>query len=191
MAGFWDSLRAAFAGTNAARRRRTPTRHRARAKAVPPAPAFRGRQALRYGPKGKEGTRTRAQLADRYDRNPPGGQAVKMTSSRFPGAVMGHRAFTGNYPARGNLRDVGHQLEGTRSQLAARRAQRAAQGYAATQPNPASGEGARSGVRGVGRARGPARPLPGNLAKSAPVPAARRQPSLSGGIYAGKSRRVG
>ena len=183
--GFFDSLRSAFAGASAGRsRRQAPTRSRARTRA-------------KYGTEGKKGTRTRAQLGDRYDRKPPRPQTVAASSSfgRFfgEGQGIGHRAFGGNWPGPRRIRNPFQALEGTRSQLAHRRATRAAQGYAATAPHPMSGEGARSSVRGVGRARGPARPLPGNLAKGTPVPAARRQPKLSGrvaasGAYIGRPR---
>lgn len=198
MAGFWDSLRSAFAGASAGRRR-APRR-----KAAPPVPKSRARQRARYGPEGKVGTRSREQLLDRMDRGAPFvPQRVTRRSGRFTdeavtpyrrtrqGAVMGHGMFTGNYPARGNLRDVGAQLEGTRSQLAQRRATRAAQGYAATQPHPRSGEGARSPVRGVGRARRPAVGLPNYPPV---VPAGSRQPRATGAQFAGatdRKRRAG
>lgn len=171
VASFWDSLRAAFGATSASRSRK-------------PAPKGRGRTALKYGTQGRQGTRTRAQLADRADRNPPAGQKVRKTSSRFPGATMGYRAFEGNYPPRSNLR-VRETLEGTRSQLAQRRAGRAAQGYPASTPHRLSGEGARSSVRGRGVAPRPASPLPGDRT---PVARNRRNPKTTGSTFAFPAR---
>jgi hypothetical protein len=135
---------------------------------------------MKYGASGRQGTRTRAQLADRYDRTPPAGQKVRKTSAKFPGATMGYRAFEGNYPARGNLR-VRETLEGTRSQLAQRRATRAAQGHPASTPHRLSGEGARTHVRARGVAPRQATGLPGYPST---VPAERRQPRLSGRTFA-------
>lgn len=167
VASFWDSLRAAFGTASAGRKR------------AKPATRSRGRTALKYGDKGKQGTRTRAQLADRYDRTPPAGQKVRKTSAKFPGAPMGYRAFEGNWP-RPTVR-VRETLEGTRSQLAQRRATRAAQGYASSTPHRLSGEGARPAVRGRGVAPRPASPLPGDRT---PVARGRRQPKTTGRAFA-------
>lgn len=165
-------------------------RHR---RGVPPPLARDIRTKQKYGAGGKP-SRAREQLLDRMDRNPPRVPGIRQARMDDRPAERGR-----NYPPRhvdvktgATLRRKPAVPEPTRSQLAARRSVRAAQGHPATTPHPKSAEGARARYKAVGTAaRQPAQlRQPGGtpVTKPDPLPAGKRRApeQLTGRSYAGE-----